>query len=323
MKFLTECRIPDPGFSISHKHGIVLIGSCFTDNIGRKLSQNKFSVTVNPYGILYNPRSIEICISNTINSILPEEPLLINTGSVWYSFLHHGSIYALSKNALTEKIAAINTQTLDVLKKCACIFITLGTSFVYALQNGLVIANCHKKDASQFSRSLLSFNSICGSLQNIIDLLLSINKTIKIIFTVSPVIHLKDGLIQNNRSKSLLCAAIGDVCDAHKSASYFPSYEIVTSVLRDYRFYTDDLAHPSPAAVEYIWEKFSDLFFETETKELCSKIMGIQKSVEHKPFFPESEEYKNHTKRTLKSIELLEKKYPYISFKTEKLLLKQ
>ena len=237
---------------IAYQSKILLLGSCFSENIGDKLSYFKFQSTQNPFGILFHPKAIENFITNAINEKKYLDDDLIFQNETWHSFDAHSSLSSVNKNELLNKLNASISITNRALKEASHIIITLGTSWVYRfIETDAIVANCHKIPQKKFLKKLLLVEEITKSLAAILVLLKSVNKDISVLFTVSPVRHLKDGFIENTQSKAHLIAAIHQVLE-HQNVSYFPSYEIMMDELRDYRFYAEDMIHPNKTAINYI-----------------------------------------------------------------------
>lgn len=297
MLFRTEIDAQKSLWGILHKDKICLIGSCFTSNIGKKLQESGFATLLNPYGIIYNPYTIAEClISCTQNKHLSEQDLL-QAGDFWVSYSHHGDFRAETKEA---ELALINNEiekAYQWLSETKYLILTLGSAWIYSNNNnGRVMGNCHKLNPNLFSRKLMSVEETTNCLKESISSFLSLTKAEnpKVILTVSPIRHWKDGAHGNQISKATLHLAIENIVQCFPQAVYFPSYEIMLDDLRDYRFYEDDLLHPNPMAVNYIWEKFSQSYFNQKTMELCAKFQKLNKMKAHRPFNPEGEEYKKH-----------------------------
>ena len=299
---------------INYNSKLVLLGSCFSKNIGNKLTYFKFQTHQNPFGILFHPKAIENLITNAINKKEYVSKDLIFQDERWHSFDAHSNLSSSNQEILLKKLNSSVQATNKKLKKATHIIITLGTSWVYrSIETGAVVANCHKIPQKKFSKELLSIVEINKSLKTIISLLKSINKNINILFTVSPIRHLKDGFIENTQSKSHLIAAIHNIVDC-KNVSYFPSYEIMMDELRDYRFYSEDMIHPNKIAINYIWEKFSETWFEENTGSIMKEIELIQKGMAHKPFDKNSEKHQNFLQNLESKKEKIRTQFPFINF---------
>ena len=299
---------------INYNSKLVLLGSCFSKNIGNKLTYFKFQTHQNPFGILFHPKAIENLITNAINKKEYVSKDLIFQDERWHSFDAHSNLSSSNQEILLKKLNSSVQATNKKLKKATHIIITLGTSWVYrSIETGAVVANCHKIPQKKFSKELLSIVEINKSLKTIISLLKSINKDINVLFTVSPIRHLKDGFIENTQSKSHLIAAIHNIIDC-KNVSYFPSYEIMMDELRDYRFYSEDMIHPNKIAINYIWEKFNETWFEENTGSIMKEIELIQKGMAHKPFDKNSEKHQNFLQNLESKKEKIRTQFPFINF---------
>lgn len=299
---------------INYNSKLVLLGSCFSKNIGNKLTYFKFQTHQNPFGILFHPKAIENLITNAINKKEYVSKDLIFQDERWHSFDAHSNLSSSNQEILLKKLNSSVQATNKKLKKATHIIITLGTSWVYrSIETDAVVANCHKIPQKKFSKELLSIVEINKSLKTIISLLKSINKDINVLFTVSPIRHLKDGFIENTQSKSHLIAAIHNIVDC-KNVSYFPSYEIMMDELRDYRFYSEDMIHPNKIAINYIWEKFSETWFEENTGSIMKEIELIQKGMAHKPFDKNSEKHQNFLQNLESKKEKIRTQFPFINF---------
>lgn len=319
MKLQTHVEISPLAEKISHKNKILLIGSCFAENIGDKLSSAKFNVNCNPFGIIYNPVSIQ----NSFEIIekkktFTKEDLFYENG-IWKSFYHHSRFSDTDLNNTLKNINDSINFSFDFLKTTDFIFITLGTSWVYELkEKNIIVSNCHKMSAINFKKRLLSIEENINSLQSIINIAKRMNSDVKIVFTVSPVRHIKDGHNENTISKSLLFAAIHEVQKKNTNIFYFPAYEILMDELRDYRFYADDMIHPSNKAIEYIWELYSKAFFSTKTIGFIKEIEDLKRAMQHKPFFTGTEDYKNFKSAYFTKSCILSNKLDFLDFQQEK-----
>jgi len=299
---------------INYNSKLILLGSCFSKNIGNKLTYFKFQTHQNPFGILFHPKAIENLITNAINKKEYVSKDLIFQDERWHSFDAHSNLSSSNQEILLKKLNSSVQATNKKLKKATHIIITLGTSWVYrSIETDAVVANCHKIPQKKFSKELLSIVEINKSLKTIISLLKSINKDINVLFTVSPIRHLKDGFIENTQSKSHLIAAIHNIVDC-KNVSYFPSYEIMMDELRDYRFYSEDMIHPNKIAINYIWEKFNETWFEENTGSIMKEIELIQKGMAHKPFDKNSEKHQNFLQNLESKKEKIRTQFPFINF---------
>ena len=302
---------------INHQQKLLLIGSCFTEQIGGKLALHKFSVLDNPNGILFNP----ISIAKTINSYIANkqygEADLFYQNECWNSWEHHSRFSHPDINECLRLINGSQSKAHHFLKNADWLLITLGSAFVYELDNDQVVANCHKVPTDKFNKSLLSVEEVTVKLQNMMQQLLIFNPGIKIIFTVSPVRHLREGFVENNRSKAILIQAVHQLREKNGNTFYFPAYELVIDDLRDYRFYAEDMVHPNYAATNYVWEKFITTCIDEPAQQLMRVINEINAAKNHKPFNPPSDAHKKFLKINLEKVKKLEQQYPYINFEEE------
>ena len=314
MIFKTEIQIPSFDFKISHQDKIMMMGSCFAENIAEKMQSTGFYIYTNPFGILYNPASISRNIQTIVYSQKYAVSHLFEYQGLYHSFDHHGKFSGSSPANCVDKINKEVEDAKNYLKTASVLVITFGTAFVYTLKStGAIVANCHKLPEKTFNRKRLSVSEIVEDWKVLIHLLQQYNPELKIVFTVSPIRHWKDGAHENQLSKSTLLLAINELITQYAHCYYFPSYEIMMDELRDYRFYADDMLHPSDLAIEYIWEKFSHAFFEKKTLELINEWMKIKQALEHKPFNRDSEQYKSFLAQTqLKLKEFLSKNKEFI-----------
>jgi hypothetical protein len=310
MNFTTQIPISKHENNISHKDKIMLLGSCFTENIGNKLSINGFETMINPFGILYNPFSICNSLDRIINLkfLLSED--LVQVNEFWHSYEHHGIFRNENSDNLLQTINLGISEANSFLKQTNWLIITLGTAWIFFLkENNKILGNCHKLNSQLIDRRLLTINEITENINLTINNIRKINPDIKIILTVSPIRHWKQGFRENLISKSTLHLATDQICKSINNCSYFPAYEIVMDELRDYRFYQADMLHPSEVAVDYIWEKFSNHLFSDNTIQLCKDYFKLHSMKQHRAFNPESQGYKQHLIKIEKlEIELYEKR---------------
>jgi len=270
-------------FNLSHTDKLFFIGSCFAETISKKLSEHLFQVHSNPNGILFNPQSILQSLSAIIEESAFEESAIIERDEFWYSFLHHSSVHDSGKKALLEKMQKIQHEAHNFLKTANCLFITFGTAFVYEHKTlKRVVSNCHKQPGSVFEKKFLEPETIVKLFQNLIHQLKAFNPDLKIIFTVSPVKYLKDGIENNSLSKASLLLAVNRLIKTNSNCMYFPAFELQNDDLRDYRFYKEDMAHPSVQAIDYIWQKFSETAFSEKTLKLNLDISKLNAALHHR-----------------------------------------
>ena len=297
--FKLDFNIQPSPIKIELKDDIYLIGSCFSDSIGNYFKKNKFNITVNPYGTLYNP----ISIFKAITGKLDFSNITTHQG-IFYHWDCHSKISDLTKKGLLQKLQTTQETSKNFLLNSHWLIITLGSAHIYSLKkNNCVVANCHKIPNHYFKKDFLTTQKILDEFELFNKKLTQINTDINILLTVSPVRHIKDGLINNTRSKSILVDAIHQLVEQYSHVHYFPSYEIMMDELRDYRFYQSDRIHPSDEAVEYIWEKFQETFFGEESQSILKQWQKVQRNLEHRPIYPETLDYKHFLESTLKKMQ--------------------
>jgi len=324
MKFHYEFDLKKLQQPINHQHKLLLIGSCFTENIGEKLQKHKFSVLQNPNGILFNPVSVSEAVINIIDEKKYTAADLFQHNETWHSWQHHSRYSGITAEDAVQKINASTQEAHDYLKKADYLLITLGSAWVYTLTEkaanatvGTVAANNHKAPADWFQRKLMRVDQVMVVLGTMLDKLGAFNPNINVIFTISPVRHLREGVIDNNRSKAVLIQAVHELNERLEKLYYFPAYELVIDDLRDYRFYAEDLVHPNYAATEYVWNKFIDACMNEETKALMKQIAEINLAFQHKPFNSNTEQHKKFLHSYAEKAKKLHEQHSYLNFSKE------
>jgi hypothetical protein len=324
MKFHFEFDIKKISPPITHHHKIMLVGSCFTENMGEKLRHFKFNQVQNPNGILFNPVSVAESITAYIENDLVEEKNLFYYNEGWHSWKHHSRFSAPTSSEAIEKINRSTRLAHLYLKEADYLMITLGSAWTYTLTDkamngvkGAVAANNHKAPADWFLKRLLNADDVLGILDPMVHRIFNFNPKLKIIFTISPVRHLREGVIENNRSKAALILAVHQLVDKFENLYYFPAYELVIDDLRDYRFYAEDLVHPNYAATQYVWEKFTEACFDEATKTLLEEIHLLRLAHQHKAFNPDSEAHKKFKQRYFEKTKELSRLYPFLDLDQE------
>ncbi|MEQ3665378.1 MULTISPECIES: GSCFA domain-containing protein [unclassified Olleya] len=298
---------------IDYNSKVFLLGSCFAENIGEKFEYFKFPHYVNPFGILFHPIAIHNLVSNALHGKKYTEDDVFINNEQFHSFDAHSKLSQHTKSLLLHQLNAASQKTSHYLKQSTHVVITLGTAWVYRyLKTNKIVANCHKIPQQQFQKQILSVDAIVAALQSIIQQVKKVNPRVKFIFTVSPVRHIKDGFIENTQSKSHLLAALHKVLD--DQSHYFPSYEIMMDELRDYRFYNQDLLHPSPLAVDYIWDRFKTVWMADSAIAIMSEVDTIQKGLQHKPFNPNSTAHLKFVHQLVERQITLTNQFPNIKF---------
>ena len=314
INYCTRVDIPKSSFDMSYQDALMFLGSCFAEQIGQRMMEHGWSGCVNPFGVLYNPLSVALGCTRILKpEPFAEEDLFVHNGMV-HSYMHHGKF---SDRLPDTALAAMNValkEAAAIFCKINCLVITFGTAYVYRLKSdGRVVANCHKMPASLFARDLLTVDQIVDEWSELLERCRSINPLLKVIFTVSPIRHWKDGAHFNQISKSTLLLAEHALVEKYAGmASYFPAYELMMDELRDYRFYADDLLHPSKMAIDYIWERFCDVYMGADTKDALKEMEAIHRDMLHRPFNPSSETHKQFLTQILLKIKRLHEKNRYI-----------
>lgn len=316
MQFSTPIPISKYSTPIDYNSKIVSIGSCFAENIGEKFNYFKFQNTVNPFGIIFNPVSLEKIIQRCVEKRYFTENDIFSHNDLWHCYEVHSELSNVDKEKFLVNLNNLVDFTHRQITEATHILITLGTSWVYKLNTtNEIVANCHKVPQKEFTKELLSIEQIEQSLQNIISKITSVNTNTKFIFTISPVRHSKDGFFENNVSKAhLLSAVFKTVNRQSTTANYFPSYEIMMDELRDYRFYTDDMIHPTQTAIDYIWIKFFEKYINEKEFALMNQVCEIQRALKHRPFNPESVNHQKFLENLNFKIEALKKSLPNVAF---------
>lgn len=318
LKWSTPVELPTAEWHISHTDPMLMIGSCFAQNIGSYLQEYKFLCDVNPYGILYNPLSI----AHTLEELGEEKEYMLTElrerNGIWHSWAHHGDFSSTDPEKTLQQIRTRMMFASKRLKEAHWLIITFGTARVYRRkETGEIVGNCHKYPHKEFEQELLSVECIVQTYIALIEKLRRKNPHLKILFTVSPIRHTKDGMHGNQISKATLLLAVEALCKQVAEVYYFPAYELVLDELRDYRFYAEDLVHPSSQAVEYVWNQFCACCFTEETLSVLVSIEEINKALSHKPFYPSSATYQHFLSQIWDKIQALKQKMPYLDFQNE------
>lgn len=326
MSFFTEIEIPEFPWKMDYSKSTMFFGSCFSENIGQKLQELKFNVDINPFGILYNPVSIANSLNFLLeNRIFIEGDLFQNQG-IWNSFYHHSRFSDANRKTALEKINTRIGFSREFLLRADFLVITFGTSWVYELkETGQVVSNCHKVPAAEFRRFRLEISEITGAYRELMAELWRFNPNLKVVFTVSPIRHWKDGAVENQRSKATLLLAIDQLLKGYDNdhCRYFPAYELVMDELRDYRFYAEDMLHLSAVAVDHIFAKFAKVLMAADSLQVAKNVVKIRKAVLHRPANSGTVEYERFLLHNLEEINKLTINFPYLNFADEKKYLEQ
>jgi hypothetical protein len=319
INYCTQVEILESPFKIQYRDRTLFMGSCFADHIGNRMSAYRFQADVNPFGVLYNPLSVSAACKRMLNpELFIEDDLFLYEG-LYHSFAHHGRFSDRCAESCLSGINKSLSEASERLRRTSYLVITFGTAYVYRLKkNGMVVANCHKLPASDFVRERLTVSDIIDEWSALLEDLWRVNPSLKIICTVSPIRHWKDGAHLNQISKATLLLAEQALTGQYSGrVVYFPAYEIMMDELRDYRFYMEDMIHPSSQAMDYIWERFGDTYMDRETRSLIKEVDRINRNLKHKPLNTENESYKQFLMQTLLKIRQLQSKNPYICLSKE------
>ncbi|MDP5200910.1 GSCFA domain-containing protein [Flavobacterium sp. DG2-3] len=318
MQFRTQVPISKSNNPIDYNSKVLSLGSCFAENMADKFDYFKFQNETNPFGIIFNPVSIEKLFNRISKQEWFEEKDVFFFNELWHSYEVHSDLSNSDRQELLETLNKAVAETYKQVKEATHIIITFGTSWIYRnLEKDQIVANCHKVPQKQFSKELLSAEAIQKSIQNTIEWIQTLNPNINFIFTISPVRHIKDGFAENQLSKSHLFTALHSNLKSkinNLKLEYFPSYEIMMDELRDYRFYAEDMLHPNQIAVDYIWKLFSENNISEDSFPIMKEVDEIQKSLRHRSFNPDSEQHQKFLAKLQQKIDALGKKLPHIKF---------
>jgi hypothetical protein len=311
---------------INYRDKIMLVGSCFTEHIGNSLTQLKFKTLQNPNGILFGPDSVCKSLLSYIENKPFTDKDLFYKNELWQSWEHHSRFSGPEKNATLEKINAASQDAHDFLREADWLLITLGSAFSYkltdaaekaSLTTGDAVANCHRAPANWFEKKLIPIPGIVDMLDDCLSRLRSFNPGLKIIITISPVRHIRDGVLDNNRSKARLIEATHQLVSTHDSCYYFPAYELVIDVLRDYRFYDIDLVHPNYAATQFVLDRFTENCIDEESRRIMEDVKTLVTARKHRPFQPSTKAHQQFLNAHFEKTSALQKEYPYLDLKEE------
>jgi GSCFA family len=301
---------------IEYSDTFFLIGSCFTDQMSARLTNAGFGTAVSPFGTVFNPVSIKDGILRMVESRVIEESELNKTNELWHTWMHHGAYSGTNQTdtlvGMNQAFAAAATR----LSTCDQLVLTYGSAYAYSLKDqtgGKIVANCHKAPSHLFDKLLLSKDACQEAILDTIDAVKTINPNIQVLLTVSPVKHLRDGMIDNLRGKSTLLLACHEAAELRSRVHYLPAYELLTEDLRDYRFYANDLCHPNEAAVEYIWEWFQNNCFTPEAQDAIRVAQNLRKAINHRPLHPDTDSHRRFVVQTQRSLEEFRAKWPFAS----------
>jgi hypothetical protein len=318
MDFQLPINIPAPSATINYREPVLLTGSCFTEHIGNSLHELKFDVLQNPNGILFDPASVASSLVSYVQPKLYTANDLFYLNELWQSWQHHSRFSHVDQEFCLQQINASQERAHQFLKKANWLVITLGSSFSYRLvENGVPVANCHRAPGQWFRKHMMTIEEINTVLDNSLYQLFKFNPSLRVIFTVSPVRHIRDGVIENNRSKARLIEVVHHLVNKFDRLYYFPAYELVIDVLRDYRFYDIDMVHPNYPATGFVLEHFMRSYTDTEAQQLAVAIQKIVIARKHKAFHPATEAHKRFLQAHLEKAKELQQQYPFLNLQEE------
>ena len=330
MELMLDIDLKKLARPITYRDKILLMGSCFTEHIGDALEELKFSILQNPNGILFDPVSVCKSLTSYIQQKKYTEADLFQLNEVWHSWDHHSRFSNINAGEAIRIINESQQKAHEFLKKTDWIILTLGSSFCYRLTKlakssktppseglGEAVSNCHRAPAQWFTKHLLEISETVSMLDNCIQQLLQFNPRLNFIFTVSPVRHIRDGVVENNRSKARLLESVHNIVDKYEQAHYFPAYELMIDVLRDYRFYDIDMVHPNYPATEFVLEKFAESCIDSISQQLMREVKDIVIARKHKAFQPETKAHGQFLMTYFEKAIALQKKNPFLDLKEE------
>lgn len=310
MNFQLNFSVPTSSIELAHGENVALIGSCFSDSMAKHFTKSGFQVQSNPFGTIFHPTALASCLQSVLNDA--EKVDVVQRGDLYFSWDSAETVVGFSEKELIETVIAKRKAFKDYLKSAKLMVITFGTAWGYNHQEiNKVVGNNHKMPASLFSKRLMEVEQEVNKWDYIVNRLKGLNPDLNVVFTVSPVRHAKDGLVNNNRSKARLIELTHSVLE-QAPAEYFPSYEIVIDELRDYRFFKECRIHPTDEAVSYVWKRFEETYLSKETQELATKVRNLHRSAEHRSIHPDSQDSKRHEETLTEKIAALQKEYPLV-----------
>lgn len=315
MKLQTEIQFNPEKDQIDYSSKVLLLGSCFSENMGAKFEYFKFENIQNPFGIIFNPISLGNLVGRALQNKAFNRQDIFRYNDTWKSFEVSSKLTAVDEDEFLKQLNLALEALREAIFSSSHIILTLGSSWVYRhVKKDVIVSNCHKVPQKEFTKELLKVDEIYNSLYKATDEILKVNPKASVIFTVSPVRHIKDGFAENTRSKAHLITAVHSVIENFEKLFYFPSYELMMDELRDYRFYSQDMLHPNHTAIEIIWEKFSEVWISSKTKEMQKKINSIQKDLKHLTFNPAGREFDAFSKRLADKIAFIKQEMPDVDF---------
>lgn len=316
MKFQLEINIAGLPAPIRYTDNILLVGSCFTEHMADRLSQHRFRVLSNPHGILFNPLSVANSLDSYLNGKLYTEGDLFYLNELWNSWEHHTRFSDIDSAKALQQINEAQAAAGGMIEKADWIMITLGSAFQYYLKDGdKPVANNHRAPGQWFEKKLLTIAEISEALSITLRLLQQKNPKAKVLFTISPVRHIRDGAVDNNRSKARLIEAVHELCSQFSFAHYFPAYELVMDILRDYRFFDVDFVHPNYTATTFVWEEFVKACIDQDAAKLMKEVLEINTAQNHRPRFPETQAHQEFCRKYYEKAFNLQEQFPFLDLK--------
>jgi hypothetical protein len=318
LPLITPVVIPKPGFTLDYQSGIIFMGSCFSDYIGGKLEDLKFRVCHNPFGVVYNPLSVAVQIELLLKKDGFEEQDLNFRNELWFSYMHYTLFSNTDRNRCLRRMNQFFSKAKELLASANILFITLGTSYVFQRKDtGEVVSNCHKIPAREFTHRFANSEESVRELKNAIQKLRKLNPQIQVVFTVSPVRHWKEGAVNNLRSKAALILAVQQLEYDLDNVYYFPAYEIFMDELRDYRFYAQDMLHPSEIGIQYLWNRFCETFITSDTKLIVDKVDNVLSALRHRALHADTNAHRNFLRSLTEKMMHLQLEYPFLDLNRE------
>jgi hypothetical protein len=317
-EFRTTFKMPSPGVKITPDHRILAIGSCFVTEMATRLTQRKFLVDQNPFGILFNPHSISTCLTYLVSGARVPDSCFVQHDERWHSLLHHGSFSRRTKKSLMDEINQVVEQSHAFLNQTDVVILTLGSAHLYRHKStDILVANCHKIPNQLFEKTLLRLDKIITELSLAMHKIRAIRPSVHFILSVSPVRYLKDGVIENQRSKARLLLACEQLVQSIPNCDYFPAYELLVDDLRDYRFYAGDMIHPNQVAIDYIWDLFCTSYFSDQAQELSRQMEVLIRLMGHRPLRSDPISWEKYATKIRTTIQQLKEKFPDRDYQVE------
>lgn len=317
LKWKTTIDISPLPQSISYQQGILALGSCFAENVGEQLHRLRYHIDINPFGTIFNPASIANSLDWILGDQYFDEHSLFEHRGLWNSFYHYSLFSQPNQQQTLDGINQRLSATRAQLPHTQWLILTLGTAWVFTLADrpDFVVSNCHQLPANRFSRRRMEVYEIVGLLSRVLSRFKSQYPDLQVIVTVSPVRHIKDGLVENQLSKATLILAAHQLCQQHNAfVHYFPAYELLIDDLRDYRFYADDLVHPNNQAVTYITQCFDKFALNPNEHEVRNQVHRLQQALEHRPLHPDSQAHQLFLQQTQEKKAALQAQFPFLNW---------